>query len=58
MTTQTPEEQNLGLPRNLGLDSGCRCHMALGGLSPQQSLQRLLAAKCPGEKAHLDLGVC
>lgn len=28
--------------------------MALGGLTPQQSLQRLLIAELPGEKTHLD----
>jgi transposase InsO family protein len=39
---QTSEERNRWLPRSLGIDNSHRCHMALGGLSPQQCLQRLL----------------
>lgn len=41
---QTSEERNLWRRRYLGIYNGHRCHMALGGLSPQQSLQRLLIA--------------
>ena len=39
---QTSEERNSWLPRYLGIYNGQRCHMALGGLTPKQSLQRLL----------------
>jgi hypothetical protein len=53
MPFQTSGEQNRWLPRYLKLYNGRRCHMALGGLSPQQCLQRLLVTECPGEKAHL-----
>ena len=42
---QTSEERNRWLPRYLGINNGHRCHMALGGLTPQQSLQRLLIAE-------------
>ena len=45
MPFQTSAERNSWLPRYLGLYNGHRCHMALGGLSPQQSLQRLLKAE-------------
>jgi hypothetical protein len=45
MAFQTSEERNRWLPRYLGLYNGRRCHMALGGLSPQQCLQRLLIAE-------------
>jgi transposase InsO family protein len=39
---QTSDERNRWLPRYLGIYNGNRCHMALGGLTPQQCLQRLL----------------
>lgn len=42
---QTSEERNRWLPRYLGIYNGNRCHMALGGLSPKQGLQRLLIAE-------------
>jgi transposase InsO family protein len=42
---QTSEERNRWLPRYLGIFNGHRCHMALGGLTPQQCLQRLLIAE-------------
>jgi transposase InsO family protein len=42
---QTSDERNNWLPRYLGIYNGNRCHMALGGLSPQQCLQRLLIAE-------------
>jgi transposase InsO family protein len=42
MPFETSEERNRWLPRYLGLYNGRRCHMALGGLSPQQCLQQLL----------------
>jgi hypothetical protein len=42
---QTSSERNRWLPRYLGISNGQRCHMALGGLSPQQCLQRLLIAE-------------
>jgi len=45
MPFQTSEERNRWLPRYLGLNNGNRCHMGLGGLSDQQSLQRLLIAE-------------
>ena len=45
MPFQTSVERNRWLPRYLGLYNGRRCHMALGGLSPQQYLQRLLNAE-------------
>lgn len=45
MAFQTSEERNRWLPRYLGLDNGRRCHMALGGLSPQHCLQRLLVTE-------------
>ena len=45
MAYQTSEERNRWLPRYLGIYNGHRCHMALGGLTPQQSLQRLLIAE-------------
>ena len=45
MAFQTSEERNRWLPRYLGLYNGRRCHMGLGGLSPQQCLQRLLVAE-------------
>ena len=42
---QTSEERSLWLPRYLGIYNGSRCHMALGGLTPQQCLRRLLSAE-------------
>jgi len=39
------EERNRWLPRYLGIYNVTICHMALGGLSPQQCLQRLLIAE-------------
>ncbi len=42
---QTSDERSRWLPRYLGIDNGRRCHMALGGLSPQQCLKRLLFAE-------------
>ena len=45
MSYQTSEEQNHWLPRYLGIYNSHRCNMALGGLTPQQSLQRLLIAE-------------
>ena len=42
---RTSEERNRWLPRYLGIYNGHRCHMALGGLTPQQCLQRLLIAE-------------
>ncbi|WP_322775948.1 hypothetical protein [Synechococcus sp. CBW1107] len=42
---QTSAERNYWLPRYLGIYNDHRCHMALGGLSPQQSLQPLLRAE-------------
>ena len=45
MPIQTSEERKRWLPRYLGLYNGRRRHMALGGLSPQQYLQRLLVAE-------------
>jgi hypothetical protein len=43
MAFQTSEERKRWLPRYLGLYNQRRCHMALGGLSPQQRLNALLA---------------
>jgi len=43
MAFQSSEERKRWLPRYLGLYNGRRCHMALGGLSPQQRLVALLA---------------
>jgi len=43
MSFQTSEERKRWLPRYLGLHNQRRCHMALGGLSPQQRLAVLLA---------------
>ena len=43
MAFQTSEERKRWLPRYLGLYNQRRCHMALGGLSPQQRLAALLA---------------
>ena len=40
---QTSEERKRWLPRYLRLYNQRRCHMALGGLSPQQRLHALLA---------------
>jgi hypothetical protein len=45
MLFQTSEEQKSWLPHYLGLWNDRRCHMALGALSSQQSLQRLLDAE-------------
>ena len=45
MAFQTSEERKRWLPRYLTLYNDRRCHMALGGLSPQQCLQRLLLAE-------------
>jgi transposase InsO family protein len=42
---QTSEERNHWLPRYLGIYNGNRCQMALGGLTPQQCLQRRLIAE-------------
>ncbi|KEF41858.1 MAG: transposase [Cyanobium sp. CACIAM 14] len=42
---RTSEERNRWLPRYLKIYNDHRCHMALGGLSPQQCLQRLLIAE-------------
>jgi hypothetical protein len=42
---QTSAERNHWLPRYLGIYNDHRCHMALGGLTPQQYLQRLLIAE-------------
>lgn len=42
---QTSEERNRWLPRYLGIYNANRCHMALGGLTPQQCLQRRLIAE-------------
>ncbi|WP_231596289.1 hypothetical protein [Synechococcus sp. CBW1108] len=44
-TYQTSAERNCWLPRYLGIYNGIRCHMALGGLSDQQRLKRLLIAE-------------
>jgi len=43
MAFQTSEERKRWLPRYLRLYNDRRCHMALGGLSPQQRLVALLA---------------
>ena len=43
MAFQTSEERKRWLPRYLKLYNQRRCHMALGGLSPQQRLVALLA---------------
>ena len=45
MPFQTSEERKRWLPRDLWLYNGRRCYMALGGLSLQQCLQRLLVAE-------------
>jgi transposase len=45
MAFHTSDERNQWLPRYLGIYNGRRCHMALGGLTPRQSLQRLLIAE-------------
>lgn len=45
MSIQTSEERSRRLPHYLGIYNGRRCHMALGGLSPQQCLNRLLATE-------------
>ncbi len=45
ISNQTSKERNRWLPRHLGIDNVHTCHMALGGLSPQQCLQRLLIAE-------------
>ena len=42
MAYKTSKERNHWLPRYLGISNGHRCQMALGGLAPQQRLQRLL----------------
>ena len=42
MTYKTSQERKHWLPGYLGIYNVHRCHMALGGLPPQQSLQRLL----------------
>jgi transposase InsO family protein len=42
---QTSEERNSWLPRYLGIYNGHRCHIALGGPTPQQFVQRLLIAE-------------
>jgi hypothetical protein len=42
---QTSAERNHWLPRYLEIYNDHRCHMALGGLTPQQYLQRLLIAE-------------
>jgi len=43
MAFRTSEERNRWLPCYLALSNGRRCHMTLGGLSPQQGLTALLA---------------
>ena len=43
MAFQTSEERKRWLPRYLRLYNDRRCHMALGGLTPQQRLVALLA---------------
>ena len=43
MAFQSSEERKRWLPRYLTLYNDRRCHMALGGLSPQQRLVALLA---------------
>ena len=43
MAFQTSEERKRWLPRYLRLYNDRRCHMGLGGLSPQQRLGALLA---------------
>jgi hypothetical protein len=45
MAFQTSEERNRWLPRYLGIYDARRCSMALGGISPQQCLNRLLATE-------------
>lgn len=45
MTLQTSEERNRWLPRYLEIHNGSRCQVPLSGLSPQQCLNRLLAAE-------------
>ncbi len=51
MAFQTSEERNRCLPRTLAIDNGRWCYIALGGPSPQQRLQ-LLLAEWPGEKSR------
>ena len=41
----TSEERKRWLPRCLWIHNSSKCHMALGGLSPQQCLQRLQVAE-------------
>ncbi|WP_255510989.1 hypothetical protein [Cyanobium sp. LEGE 06113] len=45
MSFQTSEERNQWLSRYLGIYNGRRCHMALGGITPRQSVQRLQIAE-------------
>lgn len=45
MPFQTSEERNQWLSRYLGIYNGRRCHMALGGITPRQSLKRLQIAE-------------
>ena len=39
----TSADSSALLPTYLRIDNGCRCHMALGGLTPQQRLAQLQA---------------
>lgn len=39
---RTSDDRNHWLPRYLGINNRTRCHMALGGFSPMQCLQRLV----------------
>ncbi len=50
---QTSEERNHWLSRYLGNYACNRCHKPLGGLTPQQAIQRLLIAEWPGMKTYL-----
>jgi transposase InsO family protein len=49
MAFQTSEERKRWLPRYLRLYNDRRCHMALGGLSPQQRLVALLGEDLVGK---------
>ena len=42
MAYKASKERNLWLPGSLEMYNSHSCHMALGGLTPQQRLQRLL----------------
>ena len=41
MPFNSSEERKRWLPRYLSIDNGSRCHMAIGGCTPFQQLQRL-----------------